>query len=227
MAAGYDVPHPAFLPQHLPGQVLGRIRADRVLRRAAPAASSSSQPRSTGGVPDTATVTVGRLHDTAAARAWDRRHPRLTHRSAWAAELGTLLVIEGTVIRREVGYLPSGAVPEPLWLWWSGTGAAATDVDRLGQAFLRRFDIEHTVRLWKQTLSWACPKIRTPEAADRWTWLILAVCTRLCWPARWPPTGSPSSASAATRLTLPARGSLRLGVAAGGGSAHLRSRRED
>ncbi|MFE2234939.1 transposase, partial [Streptomyces sp. NPDC059442] len=41
------------------------------------------------------------------------------------------------------------------------------------------FDIEHTFRLFKQTLGWTCPKIRTPEAADRWTWLILAAYTQL------------------------------------------------
>jgi hypothetical protein len=28
------------------------------------------------------------------------------------------------------------------------------------------FDIEHTFRLFKQTLGWTCPKIRTPQAAD-------------------------------------------------------------
>nr|BFE36128.1 hypothetical protein GCM10010200_083790 [Actinomadura rugatobispora] len=38
-----------------------------------------------------------------------------------------------------------------MWLWWSGTGATPADVDRLWQAFLRRFDIEHTFRLLKQT----------------------------------------------------------------------------
>lgn len=50
---------------------------------------------------------------------------------------------------------------------------------RLWQAFLRRFDIEHTFRLLKQTLGWTCPKISTPQAADRWTWLILAVYAQL------------------------------------------------
>lgn len=45
--------------------------------------------------------------------------------------------------------------------------------------FLRRFDIEHTFRLFKQTLGWTRPNVRTPEAADRWTWLILAVYTQL------------------------------------------------
>jgi hypothetical protein len=29
-------------------------------------------------------------------------------------------------------------------------------------------------RLFKQTLGWATPKIRTSAAADRWTWLVIA-----------------------------------------------------
>ncbi|MER7700769.1 transposase, partial [Streptomyces sp. NPDC096095] len=94
-------------------------------------------------------------------------------------QLGALPVIEGTVIRLHVEHLPSGATPKPVWLWWSGTDACETTVDTLWQTFLRRFDIEHTFRLFKQTLGWTCPKIRTPEAADRWTWLILAVFTQL------------------------------------------------
>jgi hypothetical protein len=42
------------------------------------------------------------------------------------------------------------------------------DVDRFWQAFLRRFDLEHTVRFAKQALGWTAPKLRTPQAADRW-----------------------------------------------------------
>jgi hypothetical protein len=83
------------------------------------------------------------------------------------------------VIRLQVEYLPSGATPKPVWLWWSGTDATAVQVDRLWQAFLRCLDIEHTFRLFKQTLDRTCPKIRNPEAADRWTWLIVAAFTRL------------------------------------------------
>lgn len=128
---------------------------------------------------DIQTVTATRLYGSATARAWDRLHPRLTHRSAWTAELGDLPVIEGTVIRLQVEHLPSGATPKPVWLWWSSTDATETTVDLLRQAFLRRFDIEHTFRLFKQTLGWTCPKIRSPEAADRWTWLILAAFTQL------------------------------------------------
>ncbi|WP_339122726.1 hypothetical protein [Pseudonocardia sp. D17] len=52
-------------------------------------------------------------------------------------------------------------------------------MDRWWQSFLRRFDLEHTLRLFKQTLGWTAPKIRTPAAADRWTWLIITAYTQL------------------------------------------------
>jgi hypothetical protein len=38
---------------------------------------------------------------------------------------------------------------------------------------------EHTIRFAKQTLGATTPKVRTPEQADRWTWLILAALTQL------------------------------------------------
>ncbi len=53
------------------------------------------------------------------------------------------------------------------------------EVTRCWQAYLRRFGLEHTFRLWKQTLDWTCPKIRSPGAADRWTWLVIAAHTQL------------------------------------------------
>jgi hypothetical protein len=39
-------------------------------------------------------------------------------------------------------------------------------------------------RFAKQTLGWTTPKLRTPEAADRWTWILIAAHTqlRLTWP---------------------------------------------
>lgn len=70
-------------------------------------------------------------------------------------------------------------VNKPVWLWWSGTGATEADADRCGQSFLRRFDIEHTFRLFKQTLGWTKPRLRSSEAADRWTWLVIAAYARL------------------------------------------------
>ncbi|MQY40177.1 hypothetical protein SRB17_82080 [Streptomyces sp. RB17] len=190
--AGYGAPRLAFLLNDMPVQVLSRMRSDRVLRRAAPFRQPHTQGRpprhggefvfgqpDTWGTPDVETVTDTRHYGTAIARSWNRLHPRLTHHSSWASTDDTLPIVEGTVIRLDIDHLPSGATPKPVWLWWSGTDAGATDIDRLWRAYLRRFDIEHTFRLFKQTLGWTTPKIRTPEAADRWTWLILAAYTQL------------------------------------------------
>ena len=63
--------------------------------------------------------------------AWDRVHPRLTHRGAWLDRDGDLPVIEGTLIRLQVDHLPGDRDPKPVWLRSSRTGAAAGDVDRL------------------------------------------------------------------------------------------------
>ncbi len=67
-------------------------------------------------------------------------------------------------------------------MWDFCTRASASiemSVNRLWQAFLRRFDIEHTFRILEQTLGWNVPKPRDPAAADRWTWLFLAAYTQL------------------------------------------------
>ena len=190
--AGYDGPRLAFLLADLPVAVLVRMRSDRVLRRSAPprAPTTVGRPRrhggefvfgdpATWGPPEVAIQTDTRLYGPATVRAWDRLHPRLTHRTAWVTHAGQLPILDGTLIRLEVTRLPSGAIPKPVWLWYSRTNQTVSDVDQLWQAFLRRFDIEHTFRLFKQTLGWTAPKLRTPEAADRWTWLVLAAYTQL------------------------------------------------
>ena len=94
--------------------------------------------------PQVATSTATSRYGTATAAAWDRVHPRLTHRAAWLDHDGDLPVIEGTLIRLQVDYLPGDRDPKPVWLWFSGTAAAPADVDRCWQSFLRRFDLEHT-----------------------------------------------------------------------------------
>jgi DDE superfamily endonuclease len=190
--AGYDVPRLSFALADLPVEVLGRLRSDRVMRLpAAPGEPGTrGRPRKHGGelaladpatwpAPQVATSTVTSRYGTAVAAAWDRVHPRLTHRSAWLDHDGPLPVIEGTLIRLQVDHLPGDRDPKPVWLWSSATGAAPDEVDRLWQAFLRRFDLEHTFRLFKQVLGWTAPKIRNPPAADRWTWLIITVHAQL------------------------------------------------
>src|SRR5688572_8831738 len=125
------------------------------------------------------TTTDTRLYGVATARSWNALHPRLTHRTAWIGHIGTLPIIEGTVILLTVDRLPSGATAKPVWLWWSKPEATDAETDLLWQAFLCRFDIEHTFRMLKQTLGWTSPKLRSPQAADRWTWLLLTAYTQL------------------------------------------------
>jgi hypothetical protein len=108
--------------------------------------------------------------------------------ACWADHPGELPVVEGPLIRLHVEHLPGDRDPKPLWLWSSATDAATTDVDRWWRSFLRRFDLEHTFRLLKQTVGWTAPKIRTPQAADRWTWLIIAAHTQLRLAGLRPPS---------------------------------------
>jgi hypothetical protein len=190
--AGYDITRLAFVLADLPVILLGRLRSDRVLRLPAPARchGTNGRPPKHGGefalarpgtwpAPQHTTHNPTTRYGTATATSWDRLHPRLTHRTCWLEHEGELPIIAGTLIRLQVDHLPGDRDPKPVWLWCSATDATPAEVDRWWQAFLRRFDIEHTFRLFKQTLGWTRPKIRTPEAADRWSWLIIAAYTQL------------------------------------------------
>lgn len=80
----------------------------------------------------------------------------------------------------EVERLPRGErrrKPKKLWLWWHGEGEP--DLDLLWRSYIRRFDLEHAIKLFKGTLGWTTPRVRHPEQADRWTWLILAAYAQL------------------------------------------------
>jgi hypothetical protein len=139
--AGYDAPRLAYLLDGLPVEVLGRLRADRVMRR--PATRTTALPQGgripkhgpefrlakpeTWGDPDTATVQATERYGLARTMGWDRVHPRLWHRSAWIDHNGELPVIEGTLIRLEVDHLPGDATPLPVWLWSSRTGLTGAD----------------------------------------------------------------------------------------------------
>jgi len=184
--AGSDLTRLAYLLADLPAQVLGRLRSDRVMQLPAPPRQPATRGRpckhggelaladpATWPAPHVTTSTLTSRYGAAVAAAWDRVHSRLTHRAAWLDHDGPLPVIEGTLIRLQAGHLPGDRDPRPVWLWWSCTGALPAGVDRCWQAFLRRFDLEHTFRMFKQVLGWTAPKIRDPQAADRWTWLII------------------------------------------------------
>jgi DDE superfamily endonuclease len=189
--SGYDVCRLAFLLADLPVMLIGRLRSDRVLARPVePRCGARGRPRRHGPLlvladpgtwpgPEHTSSTQTTRYGTAQARAWHRCHPRLEHRGPWRDHPGQLPIVEGTLIRLQVEHLPGDRAPKPLWLWTSDPVAAGADVDRAWQAFLRRFDLEHTFRFLKQTLGWVRPKLRDPAAADRWTWLIIAAHTQL------------------------------------------------
>ena len=190
--SGYDLTRLAWLLDGLPVEVLGRLRSDRVMYLPAPArgpGANGRPPRHGAAVkladeqswpaPAVTTVTQTTRYGAARAAAWGRLHQRLASRAGWEHHDGELPVIEGTLIRLAVDRLPGDRSPEPLWLWSSRAQTSAAEVNRSWQAFLRRFDIEHTFRFLKQVLGWTRPKLRDPAAADRWTWLVLACYAQL------------------------------------------------
>ena len=110
-------------------------------------------------------------------RAWPGLHPK-TRRIAERYGCEKAPIVRGTVILVEVGKLPRETrKPKELWLWFSGEGEP--DLDLLWRAYVRRFDLEHTIRFLKQTLGWTAPRVRHPEQADRWTWLVIAAYAQL------------------------------------------------
>jgi DDE superfamily endonuclease len=193
--AGYDLTRLAWLLGDLPVDVTGRLRSDRVMYFPAP--PLPARPASTGGrrprhghklafgepatwpEPAVTAVTDTTRYGTATAMAWPRLHQRLEHRGSWQDHAGELPVIEGTLIRLQVDHLPGQRDADPVWLWSSHAGTTEEEVNRTWQAFLRRFDVEHTFRFLKQQLGWTRPKLRDPAAADRWTWLVIAAHAQL------------------------------------------------
>jgi hypothetical protein len=189
--SGYDLTRLAWLLDGLPVDVTGRLRSDRVMYFPAPARGpGAGRPARHGAAlrlsdpatwPDPAVTAVTQTsrYGTATAMAWPRLHQQLARRAAWEDLEGELPVIEGTLIRLAVDHLPGCRDAEPLWLWSSRAAATGEETNRAWQAFLRRFDIEHTFRFLKQQLGWTRAKLRDPAAADRWTWLIIAAYAQL------------------------------------------------
>jgi hypothetical protein len=193
--SGYDLTRLAWLLADLPADVTGRLRSDRVMYFPAP--PLPARPASTGGRrprhghklafgepatwpgPAVTTVTDTARYGAATAMAWPRLHQRLEHRGSWKDHDGELPVVEGTLIRLAVDHLPGQRSADPVWLWSSRAAVTEDEVNRAWQAFLRRFDIEHTFRFLKQQLGWTRPKLRDPAAADRWTWLVIAAYAQL------------------------------------------------
>ena len=190
--SGYDLTRLAWLLDDLPLEIAGRLRSDRVMYFPAPPrepGATGRPPRHGAALrladpaswpaPAVTTVTETTRYGTAAAMARGRLHQRLTSRAGWENYEGELPVVEGTLIRLQAHHLPGCRDAEPVWLWSSRAGTSEQEANRTWQAFLRRFDIEHTFRFLKQQPGWTRPKLRDPAAADRWTWLVIACYAQL------------------------------------------------
>ena len=196
MDAGYNPVRLAHLLAGLPVIVVARVRANRAFYRPAPArppGTSGRPPRHGAPVkcadPATwhgpAVVQHGTQarHGPVTAAAWSRVHQRLARGSeAWKdwPEDAEIPLIEGTLIRL---CCDGGCCGAPMWLWASAPDPGQDLLRSLWQCYLRRFDLEHMFRFLKQQLGWTRPLLRDPQAADRWTWLLIA-CLAQLWLAR-------------------------------------------
>jgi DDE superfamily endonuclease len=114
-------------------------------------------------------------------RAWSEMHPKVSNHARKGTR-GPLPIVVGTLILVEVERLPRGErrrEPRVLWLWWHGPEGTVPDLDLIWRSYARRFDLEHTFRFLKQSMGWTIPRVRHPEQADRWTWLVVAAYTQL------------------------------------------------
>lgn len=189
--AGYS---PAGLGVHLAGQnvaTIVRIRADSVLLTAPPAhpPGSPGRPRQHGPalkLVDPTTWPTPDHHHTLAATD---THPELTitcwrdlhlrpsrtyHEPGHDHPKANRRLIHGHLIRIR----SANPRHKTVWLWWTGP-PETFDLDLAWRAYLRRFGIEHFFRFAKQHLGSTTPRLRTPEQAHRWSWLIAAGYTQL------------------------------------------------
>lgn len=143
------------------------------LRRPGPYSGKGRQPihgapfrlpdPATHGTPDRQVTSDELGHGQVTVQVWEDLHP------VGKAKLPI------SVVPIEVERLPhSGRHPQPLWLAWIGDPLPADLLD-LWRSYRLRFVCEHGFRFFKQDLGWTTERPRWPEAADRWTWLLVLV----------------------------------------------------
>lgn len=190
-----DAPRPVVLldsgydPVHLAGSdvahhvdFLVRVAKNRVFPRAPAPYLGRGRPRKHGAVfdlkdpathgePNRSTTVEHPDYGLVQVDAWTDLHARTAPDTSLA------------IVRVQVQRLPRRArPPAPLWLAWIGA-AVPDDLSHLWRWYLRRFTVEHGFRFAKHDLGWTTVRPRSPEAADRWSWLLAAVFWQL-WLAR-------------------------------------------
>src|SRR5215216_2814303 len=195
--AGYDSAQLTQALTETPVAILVRLRADRCFYADPPPATPSpkgGRPRKHGAkfackdpttwpAPTAEHVADDEQYGTVRVRAWTGLHPKQQAHPGRGTRT-TRPIVRGTVVLVEVSRLPARPYPpQVLWLWWAGPGEP--DLGLLWRSYVRRFDLEHTLRFCKQSLGWTTPRVRHPEQADRWTWLIVAADTQLRLARAW------------------------------------------
>jgi hypothetical protein len=188
---GYDSAQLTLDLADAPAAVLVRLRADRCLDADPPPVARSpkgGRPRRHGAkfafadpttwpTPTATLVSTDDQYGAVTVQAWSKLHPK-QQRHPGHGSRGPRPIVRGTIIRVAVERVPARTrPPKVLWLWWAGLGEL--DLDLAWRAYIRRFDLEHTVRFAKQTLGWTTPRPCHPEQADRWTWLVLTCYAQL------------------------------------------------
>jgi hypothetical protein len=190
--AGYDSAQLTLDLAEAPVAVLVRLRSDRCFYADPPPPfpGAGGRPRRHGAkfncadpttwpAPTATLVCEDDQYGSVTVQAWAGLHPK-QQRHPGHGTGGPRPIVRGTIIRVQVERVPAKTrPPKVLWLWWAGPKGLQLDLDLAWRAYIRRFDLEHTVRFCKQTLGWTTPRPRHPEQADRWTWLVLAAYAQL------------------------------------------------
>ena len=190
--AGYDSAQLTLDLAEAPVAVLVRLRSDRCFYADPPPRlpGAGGRPRRHGAkfncadpttwpAPTATLVCEDDQYGSVTVQAWAGLHPK-QQRHPGHGTGGPRPIVRGTIIRVQVERVPAKTrPPKVLWLWWAGPEGLQLDLDLAWRAYIRRFDLEHTVRFCKQTLGWTTPRPRHPEQADRWTWLVLAAYAQL------------------------------------------------
>jgi hypothetical protein len=176
-----------------PVQLLGRLRSDAVLFTAPPPRAPGTRGRqpsrgpkmklsnpATWPEPDEVRIIParpdrGRTHELSVI-AWHGLQPGFSRKlpETHPGRGHARDVLHSNVIR--VHSTKPGQ--KPMWLLWTGP-PGSFDLDIAWRAYLHRFDIEHMFRFCKQHLGWTTPRVRTPDQATLWTWLIAAAYAQL------------------------------------------------
>jgi DDE superfamily endonuclease len=189
---GYDSAQLTLDLAEVPAAVLVRLRSDRCFYADPPPRppGSTGRPRRHGAkfncadpttwpAPTATLACEDDQYGTVTVACWAGLHPK-QQRHPGHGSRAPRPIVRGTIIRVQVERVPAKTrPPKVLWLWWAGPEGLQLDLDLAWRAYVRRFDLEHTVRFAKQTLGWTTPRPRHPEQADRWTWLVLAGYTQL------------------------------------------------